>query len=143
MSDIQITYRIDEPKIAVEDFDGEFVVLNLESGQYFSFADSSALVWKALSSGLTVQELISALDNNSARAEEIKTFCKKIIEAGLLVPCTSIEAATNNELSALIAASSGPLIIEAYDDLAALLVADPIHDVEREAGWPHTSEQQA
>ena len=27
--------------------------------------------------------------------------------------------------------------IEFYDDLADLIVADPIHDTEESAGWPH------
>ena len=53
---------------------------------------------------------------------------------GLLIPGSSAtpDAALATEL--LTADGFG---VEVFDDLADLLVADPIHDVDQEAGWPH------
>jgi hypothetical protein len=36
-----------------------------------------------------------------------------------------------------LSALDGAIKLEVFDDLSELLVADPIHDVDEEAGWPH------
>ena len=130
-------FKVAEPKVAVEDFDGEFVVLNLESGEYFSFADAGALIWQGLAQGMTANELVSGLEATSPRTNEILGFIAKIIDAGLVIAVDDAVTKGDADLISRISKDESNLSFEAFDDLAALLVADPIHDVEREAGWPH------
>lgn len=130
-------YKPDEPKIAVEDFDGEFVVLNLDSGQYFSFAETSALLWQGLASGLSPNQLLSDMIPTSERCAVALAFIQQVIDARLVVPMDAPPHGALENFSFQIAQSDGSISFEAFDDLAALLVADPIHEVEREAGWPH------
>lgn len=137
MIDRSQRFKVDEPKIAAEDFDGEFVVLNLESGQYFSFAEAGALIWQSLANGMNPNELLSQVEGESTRAGEVIAFIEQIIAAGLIVEANEASAVSNADLAAKIAQDDSALNFEAFDDLAALLVADPIHEVEREAGWPH------
>ena len=132
-----LQYTINAPQVTAEAFDSEFVVLNLETGHYFSLANGAALIWKGLMEGFTPDQLASEIEINSSSHHALDGFVKKLIDAGL-VHQTSISLSTEeNGLFSEIAAASGIFELEAFDDLAALLVADPIHDVEKEAGWPH------
>jgi hypothetical protein len=36
-----------------------------------------------------------------------------------------------------MAAAGMTFDLAVFDDLADLLIADPVHDVDEEAGWPH------
>ncbi len=136
------TYRLAEPHVTAEEFDGEYVVLNLESGEYFSFAGPAALVWQGLIEGFSPNQLTSSLDAAGERANEVRKFIQQIIDAGLVAIGEPAGRLLTKDLPQQISESSGELVLEAFDDLAALLVADPIHEVEREAGWPHVAPQE-
>ena len=45
------TYVPRSRDVASEDFDGEFVVLDLASGKYFSLLGGAAIVWRGLMAG--------------------------------------------------------------------------------------------
>jgi hypothetical protein len=38
----------------------------------------------------------------------------------------------------LVAGEPNP-VVELYDDLASVILADPIHDVDSQAGWPNVN----
>ena len=135
--DGQVPYLIAHPQVTAEEFDGEFVVLNLESGQYFSLANGAALIWRGLAAGCTPDYLASELAIGSPARKAFEDFVLGTISAGLIQPSSTSSLAEPSDLPRQIAASGESFELEAFDDLAALLVADPIHDVEKEAGWPH------
>jgi hypothetical protein len=125
-----------DSNVAAEDFDGEFVVLDLESGKYFSLAGGAAIVWRGLSVGHSVDTLTAALPAGDARREQAAGVVSELVASGLIRPdgeATGGDAQTPQ----LLAASTAAFDIQSFDDLADLLVADPIHDVDAEAGWPH------
>lgn len=122
--------------IAWEEFDGEFVVLDLESGKYFSLAGGAALVWHALMLGHSVEALCAAVHQDSPVQAEIIGLVRSFLDHRLLVPETAPERAAQTSLSPHFASWTGPLRIDAFDDLADLLLADPIHDVDPDTGWP-------
>ncbi|WP_417809480.1 PqqD family protein [Thioclava sp.] len=115
-------YQLAGPDIVHESFGGDLVVLNLRSGQYFGLNPSAALLWSAIVDGQSITDDLAA----GAAA-----FAQHLIELGLIVPATTATAKPAVPLSL----DSAPTI-EVYDDLSDLIVADPIHDVDDEAGWP-------
>ena len=50
---------------------------------------------------------------------------------------TDTPSADDAVMAAELAAAEPQFTVEVFDDLADLLIADPIHDVEATAGWPH------
>ncbi|TPK74132.1 PqqD family protein [Mesorhizobium sp. B2-4-15] len=130
-------YAVASRDIVFESFDGEAVVLNLANGKYFGFSDSGSRVWQALSSGVDAQALIGlAAGGSTIGPAELDDFISHLLELGLLVP---LEAATQplpDELLAGLAATSEPLNVSVHDDLADLIIVDPIHEVEEPLGWP-------
>lgn len=131
-------YAIASKDIVFESFDGEAVVLDLTTGKYFGFSDSGSRLWDALSSGVPASELVGAATGAGALvAAEIDGFVSQLLEFGLLVavadgPVQSL----SNELLAQLAGTSEPPKVDIHDDLADLIVVDPIHEVEEPLGWP-------
>lgn len=128
----QQAYKIAGPDIVFEQFDGDLVVLNLGTGQYFGFNASAAAVWTVLMAGVQPAQMVecgltlSALDN----------FVERLVALTLVVPDPHGAGTLTDEFRALLATNSSPPTVDTYDDLADLIVADPIHDVDQQVGWP-------
>jgi hypothetical protein len=130
------TFVLRDSDIAAEDFDGEFVVLDLTVGRYFSLAGGAAIVWRALAGGHALGAAEAAFAEGDPRRRAVTQLAEQLVAHQLLkagAGAPDPDAAVLAEL----ALSPGPFEIEVFDDLADLLLADPIHDVDAEAGWPH------
>jgi hypothetical protein len=130
-------YKPASPEIIFEEFDGDLVVLNMTSGQYFGFNTSAAAVWAAMMSGVSPADLAGIGPDEGA----IASFVDKLMTLELIIPDPETKPVTTTllgeaEKAAMVENPSAP-VVEVYDDLADLIVADPIHDVDQEAGWPH------
>ncbi|MEO6396383.1 MAG: PqqD family protein [Devosia sp.] len=129
-------FLVRDKDVMCEDFDGELVVLDLRSGKYFSLAGGAAIVWRGVVAGHDVTSITAALPAGDARREGVSALLTSLLEHKLLVSAPGHDGAAPAELAAELAASSGPLTLDVFDDLADLLVADPVHDVDLETGWP-------
>jgi hypothetical protein len=122
--------------VASEDFDGEFVVLDLANGRYFSLLGGSAIVWRGLTSGHSVETLCAGLPIGDDRRAEVAGLVEALLTHNLIVVSAIPVADPPREVPSDLASASGPFTVEVFDDLADLLLADPIHDVDPETGWP-------
>ena len=131
-------YAVASKDIVFESFDGEAVVLDLTTGKYFGFSDSGSQVWEALSSGVPASELVGAVTGSGALSTaEIDGFVSQLLEFGLLVAAVDAPARPiPSELLAQLAGANEPLKVDIHDDLADLIIVDPIHEVEEPLGWP-------
>lgn len=130
-------YRVASKDIVFESFDGEAVVLDLASGRYFGFSDSGSKVWQALSSGVGAETLTGPATGAAAIGPaELEAFVSQLVELGLLVASDAPAQSMPDALRAALAATSEPLNVSIHDDLADLIVVDPIHEVEEPLGWP-------
>jgi len=135
-------YVVASRDIVSEDFDGEFVVLDLGSGKYYSMDAAASALWRAITAGVSIQSLVDAADGASpastrSKAQAIRDYAEQLVAYGCLahsdVPgSTPLDPAT----AAVLKASAGPPRVEMFSYLADLIKADPIHDVEETAGWP-------
>lgn len=130
------TFALASREIVAEDFDGEFVVLDLRSGKYFSLAQGASLLWRALLAGHSLATLTAGLGEADPRRTDAARVVDLLVGSGLLA-ATDGASSGPDDLVAEFAASNGAFTVDVFDDLADLLVADPIHDVDPEAGWPH------
>lgn len=131
-------YVVASSDIVSEEFDGEFVVLDLSCGKYFSMDEAASAIWRAIVSGVSTELLVEAAGNGGAvTSASIYAFLEKLVEYGCLVPSDSPGSAAIDEATLQrLGTSDKPPTVEVFDDLAELIMADPIHDVEEAAGWP-------
>lgn len=123
-------------QVVHETLDGETVVINLATGNYFSLEGSAADLWSRLLAGETAGESgaeLAALHGGGAGAitAEIVLFHWRLYEQGLLAAEPPVHIADTGSLGTFDKPH-----LHVYDDLQAHLLADPVHDVERGEGWP-------
>lgn len=131
------TFVFGSADIAAEEFDGEYVVLDVGSGRYFSLASGTALVWQGLAEGYSIEALCADLEASSPIREQIETVVSQFIDYGLLKPAPREPVAGSAPLSKSISSQGLTFELDVFNDLADLLVSDPVHDVDEGAGWPH------
>lgn len=140
MTNSDIVYRFNTPRMIHETIDKETVVIDTETGVYFSITGSGYLIVHALDQGARVADLAAwlaaAFDvDPSALRLQVEEFVSQFLVEALVVPTTDAPGAlgefvlTGGEVYA-------PPVLEKFTDMQELLMMDPIHEVS-DAGWPH------
>ena len=129
--------EVASPDCVAEDFDGEIVAINLNTGRYFSMRGLSGAVWRDLAAGHAVEDVRRELTAaNAVLGEKFDTFVRTLTDNALLRRATTNGAPPRGGESAGAASGDANLVVECYDDMKELLLADPIHEVDEQVGWP-------
>lgn len=127
------TLKINEEGLSHELIDGEVVIIQFDTGNYYSLSGPAAQIWQRLASGASVADLLALFPAAPAEAAgELAAFVADLSKENLLVP-----AETSGAAAALKPVPYARPVLNKYTDMQQLLLADPLHEVE-EAGWPHT-----
>src|SRR5579871_6661787 len=122
------TYAVNAPDVVADNFEGEIVILNLANGHYYALQGIAQRIWPLLANGHTPESILAGID---ARRPDLSVsasaFITRLVELNLIIATPGPAAGTVNEAWQGEAPS-----IEVYDDLAELIFADPIHDVDEE-----------
>jgi hypothetical protein len=126
-------YSINAPDVVAEEFNGEMVVLNLANGHYYSLRGIACSLWTRLIAGYSPQSILTSLESrrpelvslSSEVLERMIDYRLVLLEPGLVAPDPIREEWSGDEPK-----------IEVFDDLAELVAADPVHDVDELVGWP-------
>jgi len=136
---------VNEPHIVHETIDGETILMDLRSGNYFSIEKSGAVIWEVLVQTGSTEELLkkagelSHPDQSDRVLSDIRNFVKKLLAEGLIREANNIGASDIteellNSLKLTISSFETPEVNK-YSDMQEMLLLDPIHDVD-EKGWP-------
>lgn len=135
---VKSAYRINTPHVISETIDDEVIILNFESGCYYSLNSSGMAVWAYLQEGRSEGEILVKLrqrfpDADEGVANDLSEILKQLVAELLIVPSedvTSPEPGSDKESTTLYTKPT----LEKFTDLQQLLLLDPIHDVD-ESGW--------
>lgn len=142
-----IRFRVNSPKVIHETIDGEAVIVNLDSGNYYSLDKVGAKIWNLIEEKVSIGGIIEIIANRyDAKKEEIVKAVNHLInelQQESLVVADGSEKSVNEESRLQDATESSekltgfeePMLFK-YTDMQDLLLLDPIHDVD-ETGWPH------
>lgn len=138
-------FRVNEPNVVFEAFDEEIVLVNLETGNYYSARGSGPEIWLAVARGETAEEIAEALSHRYGEdagklRDVVASFVASLQDAELVVRAEEGAGEARAFVPSAAAAGAGspafsPPVLEAYADMQDLLMLDPIHDVDA-AGWP-------
>lgn len=133
-------YAVHGPGVIAESVDGEVLIINLESGAYYSTAGTGEEIWALLSSGCSVGETVEHLSQRyGAGARQsveaaVERLAAELLAEQLLAPTTG-QAAVPPAAGPATTAFADP-VLSKYTDMQDLLLLDPIHEVTEE-GWPN------
>lgn len=134
-------FRLNQPFVVSELIDGEVVIMNLKSGNYYSARETGALVWAWLENGLPVAAMASRLaasygGDEAAYGCDLAAFLGRLLDEGLIQPLAVAAVASAAAGDSLPPPSAyRPPLLEVYADMQDLLLLDPIHDTD-DVGWP-------
>lgn len=142
MSVLESGFVVNTPAVMRERFDDEVVVVNLESGNYYSFDGSGAAIWSLLEQGLGGAAIASVLAESAgmetaAVGPHVERFLSELVRDGLVVPGGTSASGAATALAPLPSGAFVPPVMHRYEDMQALLLLDPIHEV-GDGGWPHS-----
>lgn len=136
----QETFRINEPHVISEEIEGEAIILNFDSGTYYSLNNTAMGIWGLIQTGYPCSLILSQLTKSyAAHGEQVTAdfdlFLQQLQKEQLIVP-----TAPSTRSAAPSPVTDGTAyerpILNKFTDLQNLLLLDPIHDVD-EMGWPH------
>jgi Coenzyme PQQ synthesis protein D (PqqD) len=136
-------FRVNSPNVIHETIEGEVILIDLQTGTYYSLRDSGAAVWQAIERGAGEDGITADLrsryeasdDQISAGVQELLAELERegLIrrEGGEAGPAPGVASANG----AVRLPFQAPLL-EKHTDMQDLILLDPVHEVGAE-GWPH------
>ena len=131
----------------MESFEGELVLVQMKSGNYYSLQGSAPIIWELIDRGSSLEDIGDLLvERHNGDADVIRRSVRDLVDElvaeSLLVPLSSaLRPSSAKPSSALDLDAPFVLpVLERYTDMQELLLLDPIHDVD-ETGWPRRKEQ--
>ena len=140
-------FRVNSPNVLHEIIDGEAVLVNLESGSYYSIDKVGAMIWESIENGISLNQIIESIasqyDGNFNDIEKgVQELFAQLQQEQLIVPGEPPQSngqnpSVNSEVNGSMPPFEPP-VLHKYTDMEDLLLLDPIHDVD-ESGWPNTN----
>jgi len=134
-------FSIRSQQVINETLDNETIIINLETGVYYSLNPLGTLVWKAINSKLSFELICKQLKEKYPEEVNFEGVVEKYItflELEQLIEKTDSSEPNLQEYELILKSELSPYAppaIEKYEDMQEMLLADPIHEVE-EDGWP-------
>ena len=138
------SFECNAPDVVFENFGDEVILLNLKSGRYYSLDPIGMVYWDYLVQGVRPADILvhlRAVYGRQPAAAEISPHLD-----ALLAEFQSEQLVRPSEASRSIAESAQPKTtlpdqyarpaLAKFDDVADILLLDPVHDV-GDAGWPN------
>ena len=136
--------EINRSGISLERLDGEVVIISFETGKYFnsngSAADLLFLIEQGVSQASWEFILAKSFSNFRLNSAEIENFLDQLVEEKIVLSGATL---ASTEIDLPVDYSRGEWVaprLSIFDDLADLLLVDPIHDTSTE-GWPKTKDE--
>lgn len=144
VSALATCYRLPGPQIIHETIDGEVVVINLDTGAYYSLDGVGVVLWERVVAGATEAGLIEVILSRyigdlPTVTGVVRAFLAELVEDGLVARAeVGAVGAAEDEWGAEPAVKPPfvPPILHKYTDMQELISLDPIHEVD-ETGWPN------
>jgi hypothetical protein len=133
---------VNGPLVVSETMDGEAIVMHHGSGRYFDMTGSAAVIWSAIERGHNSEQIAEALSltyglEAAVAAASVAAFVETLQTHDLI--CDADTPPPEAKSLAMATAPAGtdfaPPVLGVHDDLADMLLLDPIHDVD-DVGWP-------
>ena len=126
--------------------DDEAIIVNIETGVYYSLREPGATAWRLMEQGVTVESIIKELTqkyNGSLTdiTSGVQLLLDELESENLITRTQSpvqddVVSPTSSEFTASQKQPFCMPVLEKFDDMAQLLLLDPVHEVNEE-GWPH------
>lgn len=132
-------YRLNEEKMFYDMAEGQAIVINFSTGMYYGTSSLGSVILDRLVAGNSVDaitEAVKALPGCPDNVDEIIAgFVQELMENEVIVAGPTVEGG-NEAISEEALEDGFELTVDAFSEVQDLILADPVHDVDVEQGWP-------
>lgn len=132
-------YKLNEEKMFYDYADGQAVVINYQTGMYYGMGLLGSALLDRIIAGKNVDEIIMAVKGLPQCPpdieERVHNFVKELQEKEIIINGPAVPGGAE-PLSKEVAEDGFDLKLDMFAEMADLLLADPVHDVDMQEGWP-------
>lgn len=137
-------YRLNAEKMFFDMADGQAVVINFLSGIYFGSSALGSVVLERLVSGKAPEKIAGAVKALPGCPEDfdaqLSDFIARLREKEILLDGETVPGG-GEEIGDMALADGFVLTLDEFSEVQDLILADPVHDVDVEQGWPIFKEE--
>ena len=137
-------YKLNEEKMFYDYADGQAVVINYQTGMYYGMGLLASAILDRIIAGKNVDEIITAVKALPQCppdiADRVHSFVKELQEKEIIVDGPDASGGAE-PLANGVAEDGFDLKLDMFAEMADLLLADPVHDVDMKEGWPKLKER--
>ncbi len=131
-------YKLNDEKMFFDIADGQAVVINFTTGMYYGTSTLGSAILENLVKGASEKSIADILRSAEGCPDNIedqlKAFISALTEKEILLPEAGEGRAA--ELSPEAFSEGFDFSVDEFAEVQDLLMADPIHEVDVEQGWP-------
>ncbi len=130
--------RVNAPNVIGESIGGEVLIVNLETGAYFSSSGLGDAVWAMVAESGDTAAIVDAVGAHypgDGVREAVGAFLDQLLDEGLVVEAGADSGSIAATAPGALPGSFEAPVLRKYTDMQDLLLLDPIHEV-AETGWP-------
>ncbi len=130
MIDLESRIGVDQSRIASELSGDETVIINLETGVYYSLVGVSAIVWELVRANQDIMEMTHAIAVHFAAPpdrvrSDLDSFLRMLEAENFLIQ-SDLPAAAEVDLQSMFGSGAyAAMTLERFDDMEELLALDP------------------
>ncbi len=133
-------YALNMPRMFYDVSENHAIIIDSGTGSYFTLNVLASRVFECLVRGASPEELAAALSPvpgcPADLRERLQAFCDRLVEEDILNTDSSETFDGETGAGADWFEEGTEFKMDRFDDMADLIAADPIHDVDENMGWP-------
>ena len=137
-------YKLNEEKMFFDITDGQAVVINFVSGMYYGTTALGSVILERLLKGYAPEEVAGAVKALPGCPEDfdarLGAFITQLRDKEILVDGET-QPGGGEEIGGMALADGFELPLDEFSEVQDLILADPVHDVDVEQGWPIFKEE--
>ncbi len=143
--DTSVYFKINTPRVIYETIDQEAIIIDFDTGIYYSVDRIGSEIWSIIEKGATISQITDAILRRYSGerimvGDSVTQFITQLEQENIIVRYSKEPDEVSLETSVKNASKTGQPAFEVptlskYSDMQELLLLDPIHEVD-ETGWP-------
>ena len=121
------------PKVVSDRFEDEVVVVSLETGCYYSLRNMSVYIWLLIEAHHSTSSIIKLLNISSDQEQDVRSLLDFLKTENLI---SEDDGTVTHDYTDSIPEFT-KIEYSKFDDMADLIMIDPIHESDEQKGWPN------
>ena len=138
-----MTFKVNAPRVVHETLDDETIVIDTQSGFYYTARGAASAIWKAISEGQSPELIRAAYQRKGRQLPQavLDGYVQQLSNANLIIPAETLTSGSAWNAPVHGSDQIETLDFECHEDMQGLIELDPIHEIDASQGWPFQTDE--